>query len=139
MPELKTFTGDRSLGVSGVDWDNYAYKDKQREKHRREEMGGRRSGGDIDHDNAASINGEKGPLKRPAVSESIPWSQNLEKKSEKERRRERKKAKREHEQWEKMTEEEREKIRETERMVSALRKSAKEQAQTEAQEFEGFD
>ncbi|PGH07197.1 ATP-dependent rRNA helicase SPB4 [Blastomyces parvus] len=140
MPELKAFTGDRSLGVSGVDWDNYAYKDKQREKHRREEMGARRSGGDLDHDNTANVNGEKRPLKRPAVSESIPWSQNLERKSEKERRRERKKAKREHELWEKMTEEEREKVLETERMVSALRKSTKEQAQTEAQEeFEGFD
>ncbi|KKZ60672.1 hypothetical protein EMCG_04656 [[Emmonsia] crescens] len=140
MPELKGFTGDRTLGVKGMDWDSYEYKDRQREKHRRAEMEERsRNNNAVGAD--AGNSGDKGPLKRPAASESIPWSQNVEKKSEKERRRERKKAKRDHELWDKMTEQEREKIRETERMVNAVRKVSKEQAQKEAQEeeFEGFD
>lgn len=142
MPELKGFTGDRSLGVKGMDWDNYEYKDRQREKHRLAEMEERSRNNNAAGAGAGAGNsGDKGPLKRPAASESIPWSQNLEKKSEKERRRERKKAKRDHELWDKMTEQEREKIRETERMVNAVRKVSKEQAQKEAQEeeFEGFD
>ncbi|OAX81437.1 ATP-dependent rRNA helicase SPB4 [Emergomyces africanus] len=150
MPELKGFTGDRSLGVRGLDWDNYAYKDRQREKHRRAEMEERNSNND--HNNSETTTsaadgnitgGDKGPLKRRAVaSESIPWSQNLEKRSEKERRRERKKAKRDHDVWDKMTEEEREKVRETERMVNAVRKAAKvkaQQAEAMEEQFEGFD
>ncbi|KAJ5240063.1 hypothetical protein N7468_004682 [Penicillium chermesinum] len=32
MPELRNFTGDRTLGVIN-DWDNFSYKDKQREKN----------------------------------------------------------------------------------------------------------
>ena len=35
MPELRNFMGDRTLGVE-VDWDRYAYRDKQREKRRKE-------------------------------------------------------------------------------------------------------
>nr|A6R918.2 RecName: Full=ATP-dependent rRNA helicase SPB4 [Histoplasma mississippiense (nom. inval.)] len=139
MPELKGFTGDRNLGVSGVDWDNYAYKDRQREKHRRMEMEGRSSSNV--NNNGDATGSDKGPLKRPATSESIPWSQNLERKSEKERRRERKKIRRYHEQWKKMTEEEKERVRETEQMVNAVRKAVQEQDQTvtREEEFEGFD
>ncbi|KAK2805241.1 ATP-dependent rRNA helicase spb4 [Emmonsiellopsis sp. PD_5] len=132
MPELKKFAGDKSLGVS-VDWDSYAYKDKQREKHRRDELKERADG-------AKGGNGEvKGPLKRVA-NESVAWSQTLEKKGDKERRRERKKAKKDHERWSKMTEAEREKVRETERMVEAVRNAAKEQGRSgPEEEFQGFD
>ncbi|PGH12006.1 ATP-dependent rRNA helicase SPB4 [Helicocarpus griseus UAMH5409] len=146
MPELRNFGGDRMLGVTGFDWDNFAYKDKQREKHRRAELKQRAAGNESGIISGEG-NGDKGPLKRPAAAgESVPWSQNLEKKSEKERRRERKRAKREHERWSKLPEEEREKIRETERMVDAVRKAAKEQGQSESkaandleEEFQGFD
>ncbi|EER42482.1 ATP-dependent rRNA helicase SPB4 [Histoplasma capsulatum H143] len=117
----------------------YAYKDRQREKHRRMEMEGRSSSNV--HNNGDATGSDKGPLKRPATSESIPWSQNLERKSEKERRRERKKIRRHHEQWNRMTEEEKERVRETEQMVNAVRKAVQEQDQTvtREEEFEGFD
>ncbi|KAK2790067.1 ATP-dependent rRNA helicase spb4 [Emmonsiellopsis sp. PD_33] len=142
MPELKKFAGDKSLGVC-VDWDGYAYKDKQREKHRRDELKERADGASGGNGDASST--VKGPLKRVA-NESVPWSQNLEKKEDKERRRERKRAKKDHERWNKMTEEEREKVRETERMVEAVRNAAKEQGRSGPgsavpleEEFQGFD
>ncbi|EEH44499.1 ATP-dependent rRNA helicase SPB4 [Paracoccidioides brasiliensis Pb18] len=139
MPELKNFTGDRLLGVEGMDWDNYAYKDKQRERRRREELNERANTADGIASNA------KRPFKRPATrSESIPWSQNLKKRSEKESRRERKKARRDRELWSKMTEDERNKVRETERMVDAVRKAVRNQSGLQTsdaleEEFEGFD
>jgi ATP-dependent RNA helicase DDX55/SPB4 len=143
MPELRKFTGDRGLGVI-VDWDNYAYKDKQRERHRKETLNGRT---DADgHLDAPSTS----PLKRPA-SHSIAWSKTLEKKRKREQKREEKRARMERERWGKMTEEEREKIRETDRMVAKIRqiaggwrKEARASRPTvdpvaEEGEFEGFD
>lgn len=139
MPELKNFKGDKFLGVT-LDWDNYAYADKQREKHRQEalkEYQASKSGGDS--------------KKRPAAAgESVPWSQNAEKKREREQRRERKRARRDREKWDKMTEEEKQKVRETEAMIQNVRKEAakRREAANAAQdanadgsedEFKGFD
>ncbi|KAL1953352.1 hypothetical protein VTO42DRAFT_2973 [Malbranchea cinnamomea] len=142
MPELKNFTGDPSLGVQ-LDWDSYAYKDKQREKHRKQAL--------KEREESASQSSSSVPKKRPASenNSNVPWSKNLEKKAEKERRRAKKRARREKEQWAKMTEEEREKARETERMLEEVRKKsqAKQQpadgatttADDDEEEFEGFD
>lgn len=137
MPELKTFKGDRSLGVQ-VDWDNYAFKDKQREKHRKEALV------------AAASNENPKPskpsLKRPA-SESVAWSQTLEKKGDREKRREKKAARKERDRWDKMTEDEKEVIRKTESMVNQVRnlstnKKSSDSAgglEAEEEEFQGFD
>ncbi|WEW54997.1 ATP-dependent rRNA helicase spb4 [Emydomyces testavorans] len=114
MPELQKFTGDKTLGVT-IDWENYSYKDKQREKHRQESF---KTNADTPTNNNS--------LKRPALSLSsandpAPWSKTHEKKSDKEKRRERKRAKKEKQQWEKMTEEEKTKARETQQMLHDLR------------------
>ncbi|KAH8695437.1 putative DEAD/DEAH box helicase [Talaromyces proteolyticus] len=124
MPELRNFKGDKSLGVA-IDWGNYAYQDKQREKNRQETL---QDGAEL------AIQSIK---KRPA-SESIPWSENLEKRKEREQRRDRKKARRERDRWEKMTEDEKRTARETEAMVEKIRKEAElERARAKASQNTG--
>jgi ATP-dependent RNA helicase DDX55/SPB4 len=134
MPELRNFKGDKSLGLT-IDWANYAYQDKQREKHRQESL-------------REAESEQQNSRIRPA-SESVAWSQNLEKRKEREQRRERKKARRDRDRWDKMTEEEKQRFRETEAMIEKVRKEAELQrekaaasknAETEGEEeFTGFD
>jgi ATP-dependent RNA helicase DDX55/SPB4 len=134
MPELKNFTGDKNLGV-GIDWDNYAYKDRQREKNRQSLLS----------DSRSNLNNTHQPSKKRAASESIPWSQNVDKKNEREKRRERKRARKERERWEKLTDEEKQKFRETEEMLDQVREVQRRNGPTGAnneeseEEFQGFD
>lgn len=139
MPELRNFTGDRSLGVS-VDWDTYAYKDKQREKRRKELL----------RENAENGGASQQNPKKRTASESVAWSQNAEDRERKLKRREQKKARKEKTRWENMPSEEKEKMLETERMVEEIRKKneqerlSKQTAEPEAasgndEEFKGFD
>ncbi|KAF4152148.1 hypothetical protein CNMCM6069_002526 [Aspergillus lentulus] len=142
MPELRNFTGDKTLGVS-LDWDNYAYKDKQREKRRKELL-----------QEAAESGATQSTSNKRRASESVAWSQQAESKNKKLKRREQKKSKQEKARWEKMTEEEKQKVLETEKMVEELRKKNEEErrlrraaakaAGTKAdgdddEEFQGFD
>jgi ATP-dependent RNA helicase DDX55/SPB4 len=153
MPELQKFTGDTRLGLNdGLDWDNYAYRDKQREEHRREALNEAMKNNKQQQQRGAGSNNAAAlvPQKRSASSDtSVAWSRNLERKDEKERRREKKRSRREREQWEKMTEAEREKVREMERMLGEVRKVNQEKyiasrSQTDVRVdgddvFEGFD
>ncbi|KAI9934308.1 hypothetical protein ASPWEDRAFT_107637 [Aspergillus wentii DTO 134E9] len=138
MPELRNFEGDKTLGVD-IDWNNYKYEDKQREKRRKEAL------------LEAAAAPEQTSNKRPA-SESVAWSNNVDSKNKKMKRREAKKTRQDMHRWEKMTDEEKQKARETEQMVEEirakneeqrrLRKAAKaEEAKGSAkeEEFEGFD
>jgi len=140
MPELRNFTGDRTLGVS-LDWDNFTYKDKQREKRRKEMMEEHAQAGDNEQDSR----------KRRAADNSS-WSQNQEARDKKFKRREAKKARKELERWEQLPEAEKQKSRETERMIEEIRarneqqRLAKSAAKNEAsnsvgndEEFTGFD
>ena len=124
MPELKKWDGDRSLGVE-VDWETYAYKDKQREKHRKEEMEKRKEGGPH-----MELNG-KG-LKKEG---SEAWSQNKEIKATREHRREKRKAKRELEREAKMTPKEINEKMKLHKMIEEVRRQTAAQDDT----FEGFD
>jgi ATP-dependent RNA helicase DDX55/SPB4 len=141
MPELKNFTGDRALGVE-IDWDNYSYKDKQREQRRLELL---------------RENAENGPRpqengKKRTASESVAWSNNAEAREKKTKRREHKKTRKDRSRWENMADEERQRILETEKMVEDIRlkneqqRSLKRGTKAEAvngskdeDEFEGFD
>ncbi|KAJ5722484.1 hypothetical protein N7488_000519 [Penicillium malachiteum] len=139
MPELRNFTGDKSLGVSN-DWDNYTYKDKQREKRRKEVMA----------ENAAAEGTNQESRKRRA-DEAVAWSQNQEEREKKLKRKEFKKARKEKERWEQLPEAEKEKARETERMLESIRAKNEEERQARKaaaadskaagvdNEFEGFD
>lgn len=142
MPELKNFAGDRGLGVD-IDWDSYAYKDKQREKRRQELL----------RENAtADPLSQQNSRKRPA-SESVAWSNNVERKEKKMKRREQKKTRRDRSRWESMTDGERQKVLDTQEMVEEIRTKNKQQHalkrgakagfadgnKDDEQEFKGFD
>lgn len=144
MPELRNFTGDRTLGVT-IDWEKYAYKDKQREKRRREILQEEAESGGADQQQQSNI-------KKRRLNGSVAWSNNIAKKEQREKRREHKKLRKEKERFEKMTNEEKQKILETERMVEEIRKKNEQQrlqkraaAKAEAKdsggedEFQGFD
>lgn len=141
MPELKKFTGDRSLRLH-IDWNNYMYKDKQREQHRQKALKEQMEAGDNVANNAPAHT----PLKRSA-SQNAPWSQTLERKDDKARRRDRKRARKEYERWNKLTEEERENSRETQQMIDKLRNGGRkgresvvgENTASGDDEFNGFD
>lgn len=133
MPELRNFKGDASLGVS-LDWKNYGYKDKQREKHRLESL-----------EEEGTKQRDQAPKKRGS-NETVSWSQKLERRGEREKRREKKKARMERDRWEKLTQEEKNKTLETDRMVQELRRQAAEQRSVKMADtamddevFEGFD
>jgi ATP-dependent RNA helicase DDX55/SPB4 len=136
MPELRSFTGDKLLGVS-VDWDTFEYKDKQREKRRKEEMAEKAQGGGA----------QKSDSRKRQAGESAAWSQNQESREKKLRRKETVRSRKQQEKWEKLPEEEKQKIRETERMVEEIRikneqeRLARKQQRAEGgdEEFEGFD
>lgn len=116
MPELKNSTGDRTLSIN-IDWDEYAYKDKQREKRRKELL----------QENAQSSGASQQNPKKRTASESVAWSHNAENKEKKLKRREQKKARKEKTRWENLTVEEKEKNLQTERMVEEIRKKNEQQ------------
>ncbi|KAJ5647962.1 hypothetical protein N7490_004334 [Penicillium lividum] len=139
MPELRKFTGDRKLGVSN-DWDNYAYKDKQREKRRKE----------VALETEEEKKAQQDSRKRNAP-ESAAWSLNQEERDKKFRRKELKRARKEAERWELLPEHLKQQELETQKMVEAIRvKNEQERllqlaAKAEAEgkeggnDFEGFD
>ncbi|KAK2746626.1 ATP-dependent rRNA helicase spb4 [Myotisia sp. PD_48] len=144
MPELQNFSREKGgylLSSPVLNWDEYAYKDKQREIRRKESLQQQQL------QRSEGINGPEGSRKRP-VSDTAAWNKTLEKKDEKERKRERKRIKKEKEDFEKMTDDQKKELRETKLMLEQIRKrnqSLRENAgqQTDSQggddTFEGFD
>ena len=131
MPELKGWgCNDHQKLRPDVNWDEYTYKDKQREKQRKDALEDFR---------------KNGPPPKPDVESrkkrgvSVAWSTNLERKADKEARRARKQAKRSYEQSSKMTPAEKEKLAETERMVELVRKQQLKLRADQDREFQGFD
>jgi ATP-dependent RNA helicase DDX55/SPB4 len=131
MPELKGWDRDDHQKLRpDVDWDEYTYKDKQREKQRKDALEDFR---------------KNGPPPRPDIENrkkrgvSVAWSANLERKADKEARRARKQAKRSYEQSSQMTPAEKEKLAETERMVEMVRKQQLKLRAEQDREFQGFD
>ena len=122
MPELKKWTGDKSLGLD-VDFTAYAYKDKVREQARQQAL--------LEQQQSTGER-KKEPRKEPRA-----WSQKLDVKEERELRREKKRTKREKARWEGMTEKEREEKRELEVLIEEVKKRRVFEEGWE--EFEGFD
>lgn len=124
MPELKTWTGDKFLGVK-IDMANYEYKDKIREKARR-----------------VAMEEEKTKVREPPSEEIMKkrkereaWSQKHEQQDEKEVRREKKRRKKEAERIAGMSVEER---GEEEKLQELIRQVRKNNLEAE-EEFKGFD
>ena len=120
MPELKKWDGDRDLGQS-IHWDHYEYRDKQREKHRKETQS----------HNGLKEHGEERKVKKGHEA----WSQTKEQKAMREQRREKRKAKKELARESKMTPKEIEEKRELQKMIEEVNR----QRAIEADEFDGFD
>ena len=161
MPELKNFTGDRTLGVSSVDWDKYAYKDKQKEKRRREVAQEETEAQQSSNGAAGADDNDSNDNKKRRLNGTVAWSNNLERKEKKDKRKGQRQVRKQMAKWEKLPEDEKRRMHETERMVEEIRKkneqerlmkrasSSKKSTSREAnaddsqenqeEEFEGFD
>ncbi|KAJ0423699.1 P-loop containing nucleoside triphosphate hydrolase protein [Aspergillus carlsbadensis] len=142
MPELRNFTGDRTLGVN-IDWDTYAYKDKQREKRRLEVL------------QEMAENPQQSSTNKKRPNDTVAWSNNAENRNKKLQRREKKHVRQEKKRWDQMTEEEKRVALETQKMVQQIKskndeerrlkraeaKAAKAAGGTAGgeEEFEGYD
>jgi ATP-dependent RNA helicase DDX55/SPB4 len=142
MPELRNFTGDKTLGVK-LDWDTYAYKDKQREKRRLEVL------------QEMAENPQQFSTNKKRPNDTVAWSNNAENRDKKLQRREKKHVRQEKKRWDQMTDEEKRVALETQKMVAEIKskndeerrlKRAAAKAEKAAggaaggeEEFEGFD
>ena len=127
MPELKSWAGDKSLGVK-MDFSTYAYKDKQREQMRKQIM--------IERDEKFSlVTSDRQQLPRREAKR--PWSQKLDQHDEREKRRDKKRTRGEREKWEAMTPGEQEKQLELESMIEDVKRIKR--AEDQLEKFEGFD
>ena len=126
MPELKRWEGDKTLGIK-VDFEAYAYKDKQREMLRKQAVEARHNESSEARDQQQ---GGPKPVKRA-------WSQKLDQRDEREKRRDKKRTRREREKWEQMTPAERDKKQKLERMIEDVKRRRIEEEGQDV--FEGFD
>lgn len=126
MPELKTWEGDKTLGVK-IDWNSYAYKDKKREEQRKK----------VAAERVETLK-MKDEMPQPGKKQlKRAWSDKLDARDEREVRRNKRHKKRDYEKWEKMTPSERDSQRELERMIEQVK--AKKTEEERFGDFEGFE
>lgn len=129
MPEAKKY--DRSLiHLPAVDWDTYAYKEKQREKQRLEAL-------TLKHETGDKPTSYPDKVKKRTTT-SAAWSQKTEQKAGREVKRTKREAKRNFVRSTQMTDAEREQELETKRMIEQIR-TQQLSSQGKNDEFEGFD
>ncbi|KAI9691952.1 MAG: ATP-dependent rRNA helicase spb4 [Bogoriella megaspora] len=128
MPELKGWGGDRSLGMV-IDFDNYAYKEKQREKQRKIALAQK-----IENPQDKSATGRTRQITGRDGTEA--WSDKKAQRQTRDLRREKRHARRERERLEKMTPAERGEALELERMVETVRQEV---VAAKNDEFAGFE
>ena len=121
MPELKTWEGDRSLGL-GIDFDAYEYKDKKREELRRQALVEKENGGE----------GSAARVSKRSL-EQRPWSQKLDDEDLRRKRRMKNQVKKEKQRIGKMTTEEKEQDRELNELIQEVRCR-----NLNEEDFEGF-
>ncbi|KAI1750197.1 ATP-dependent rRNA helicase SPB4 [Xylaria castorea] len=132
MPEARHFKGDRYLGCD-IDWDQYAYQNKTREKQR------------LDTLNAAPPDPAEAEVHRAKRKRNAEaWSGKQEQEDTRVVRRDKKQRKRDAERREKMTDEEKAHDMDLAQLLVAVRKENEKklaEAKTDGgnDEFEGFD
>jgi ATP-dependent RNA helicase DDX55/SPB4 len=127
MPELKNW--DRqSYQPPTVDWDAYAYKDKQREKQRKQAL----------LEGPKDVRSDTKPDSKKRGT-TVAWSEKVEHKANKEVKRSKKAARREHDRIVKMTADEKEREAETAMMVEKIRQQQQSMTNDKNEVFEGFD
>lgn len=121
MPELRTFKGDRSLGVQ-INWQEYGYKDPAQEEARQRAL-------------AAPPEETKKNGKGGQKDGKKAWSANNDRTLHRQERREQRAKKKEKIRWERMTPRQREEQKELNMMIEKVR------AQNQVREdvFEGFE
>ncbi|KIW07492.1 uncharacterized protein PV09_01457 [Verruconis gallopava] len=119
MPELKKWQGDRRLGLD-INFETYGYKDKQREKHRLEQL-------------EAVAHGVEKPTQDNKRQKTEAWSAKKEQKAAREVKREKRHARKEAERAKKMTEQEIKDKEELQKMIAQVR-----QSNAKDEEFGGF-
>lgn len=136
MPELKTWTGDKSLGQE-MDWDTYAYKDEAREQARKEALEAQKAG-------LSTAKQEADAAAKRKRKNTEAWSNKHEKEGERAERREKRRKKRDAEKTAAMTDEEKFKAAELEDLIAQVRAKNKasnnkgNKVEEEEEEFEGF-
>ncbi|KAI1433472.1 ATP-dependent rRNA helicase SPB4 [Xylaria sp. CBS 124048] len=110
MPEARHFHGDRSLGCE-VDWDNFAYENKMREKQRQAAL-------HAEPANPADTEAHRAKRKRNAEA----WSGKQEQEGTRVARREKRQRKRDAERKEKMTDEEKTRDMDLAQLLAAVRR-----------------
>jgi ATP-dependent RNA helicase DDX55/SPB4 len=126
MPELKTWKGDKTLGVE-MDWDTFAYKEKKREEARQEALEAAKNGEGIE---------KKDDRKRKNRNEA--WSDKHGKEELRTERRDKRQKKREAEKNATMTEEEKLEKAKLDDLIRQVREQNQAKAASKDDEFEGF-
>lgn len=126
MPEARKYDR-KQIEVPEVDWDSFAYQDKQREKQRKEAL-------------TSNAREERKEITRSDKKRdtTTAWSEKLEQKANREVKRTKREAKRDFERTTKMTDAERARQAETHKMIEQIRQQQL-QAAGKDDEFEGFD
>ena len=131
MPEAKGWNGDRSLGLQ-IDWQNYRFRDKIREKKRKLDIESQEKGKELSsHTESTRSHKEK---KRFNQDRDTAWSQNKQRQSVREARREKRQIKQKRIKSVNMTPTEKLNEDELQRMIGEVRK----QRFTDEDEFQGF-
>ncbi|ROT42427.1 putative DEAD/DEAH box helicase [Sodiomyces alkalinus F11] len=136
MPELRSWDGDRTLGLGETDWDAFAYKDKVREKARLEALDAERNGTAA----AAAADGkEDEERKKRKRRNTEAWSDKHERAELRTVRREKRHKRREKEREQNMTEEEKVKSMELKELIEEVRRrNQTENEDKKEDEFDGF-
>jgi ATP-dependent RNA helicase DDX55/SPB4 len=127
MPELKSWKGDKTLGVK-MDWDTFAYKEKAQEKARQEAMEARKNGEGVE---------KKDDNKRKRKNEA--WSAKHEMEELRTERREKRHKKKEAEKNASMTEDQKLDKMKLDDLIRQVREQNRKKAASKDDEFEGFD
>ncbi|GFP52129.1 ATP-dependent rRNA helicase SPB4 [Trichoderma asperellum] len=128
MPELRSWDGDKMLGVE-MDWDEFAYKDKAREQARREAMAADKSG----------ETAKKAADAKRKRKNNEAWSGKQEQEEHRTERREKRHKKSEAKRLSTMTDDEKVKQAELDELIRKVREENMAKAAKEDDEFEGFD
>lgn len=127
MPELKTWKGDKTLGIE-MDWDTFAYKEKARETARKEAMEAAKNG---------DVPEKKDDKKRKRKNEA--WSAKHEKEEQRVERREKRYKKKEAERNANLTDDQRLEKMKLDDLIEQVREQNRTKAASKDDEFEGFD
>lgn len=129
MPELKTWKGDKKLGME-MDWDTFAYRDKAQEKARIEAMEAEKNG---------ETKEKKAQDEKKRKRKNEAWSAKHGQEELRTERREKRYKKKEAERNATMTEEEKLEKMKLDDLIKQVREQNQTKAASKDDEFEGFD